>query len=292
MNSLRIMVLMLVSGLIQMADAAEAIGGYGIPYTARLVFQKSDLNKNTFTDTHVFTLKTGDELSASQQGGSNLSPVMVPAIKSNGWCDLSANPTTDLAECYGLSLSSQWFLLDLSKLGKRKIWAEISVQNDEASTDDNLIPAVTVWRGQQTQGLFGDWYPSKFNGYDESGKPDGSVSKAFWAWSLTPLNNNPGKFSWATAAGTDNSSATVNQLISLKGGASNYLTVIVGSDNQATQNQNANFKLSVKLSGQEGKLDKYNCPIGVECYHPQMKHCMAIAVCNDPQYKGQCLCTK
>jgi hypothetical protein len=39
MNRLSIIFLIMVSGLIQVVNAAETIGGYGIPYTARLVFE-------------------------------------------------------------------------------------------------------------------------------------------------------------------------------------------------------------------------------------------------------------
>ncbi len=295
MNTIRLITLMILAGLTQTSEAAEAIAGYGVPYAARLVFQKLDINKNTSSNTHVFSLKTGDSLLPSMQANSNMTPATVATVKSAGWCDPLANPTptTDIDQCYGWSQQSQWFLLDLSKLGKRKIWAEITVEKDPGINNDYLVPALTVWRGRQTQGLFGDWYPNKFQGYAANGKPDNSVSKAFWAWNLAPLNNTPDKLSWATAANnTDKSLVTLSQQVGLKGGESNYLTVIVGSDNQQAAGQNANFKLSVKLSGQQGKFDQYGCAIGLTCRHPQMDHCMPIADCSKPQYAGQCLCPK
>lgn len=308
MNRLSIIFLLMASGLFQVVNAAEAIGGYGIPYTARLVFEKSDVNKIANSNDKNVTVKSGEELLPStKQANSSLTALTVPTVKSNGWCDTAANPNTTTNDCYGWSNQSSWFLMDLSKLGTRKVWIQISAQKDEDSTDDYLVPALTVWRGQQNQGLTGDWYPNKFQGYAANGTSDGSVSKAFWAWNLKPLNNTAGKLSWTTAStNTDKSKITLTQQVALKGGESNYLTVILGSNNQETPNQNANYKLLVRLSSQKPttnpgdsytpqppppttKLDQYGCLIGVECRHPKMGHCMSITLCNQPKYQGQCL---
>lgn len=309
MNPFRFFSLLILLGLTQLSIASETIIGPGIPYTARLVFEKSDIHKLANSNDKTITIKSGDELLPSKQANSTLAAVPVPTIKSNGWCDPAANPhtnTTDITQCYGRSNQSQWFLMDLSKLGTRKIWVQISAQKDEASTDDYLVPALTVWRGQQNQGLTDNWYPNKFQGFASTGAPDGTVAKAFWAWNLKPLNNIAGKLSWATAANNDDKSKiTLTQQVALKGGESNYLTVILGSDNQESQNQNANFKLLVRLSSKmptndpgdtdtppAPKYDKYNCLIGVECYHPTMNHCMSVASCSGLTGANKCLCTK
>lgn len=299
--------LLILVSLTGLANASEIIIGSGVPYTARLVFKKSDINKVADSNDKNVTITSGDELLPENQANSTLTAKPIPTVLSNGWCDPTANPntsTTDITQCYGRASQSQWFLLDLSKLGKRKVWAQISLQKDENSTDDTLVPALTVWQGQQNQGLIDDWYPNRFQGYDVKGKPDNSVSKAFWAWNLTPLNNSPDNESWVTASNSDNpDKVTVTQRVKLKGGNSNYLTVIVASDNQENQNKNANYKLLVRLSrkkptlipGDTGlppppKTDIYGCNIGLTCWHPQMNHCMAVNLCNDPKYLGECLC--
>ncbi len=307
MHRLSIIFLLMVSGLIQVVNAAETIGGYGIPYTARLVFEKSDINKVANSNDKNLTVTSGEALLPTKQANASLTALTVPTVKSNGWCDTAANPNTNSNDCYGWSNQSQWFLLDLSKLGSRKVWLQISAQKDDSSTDDYLVPALTVWRGQQNQGLPGDWYPNKFQGFDSKGAPDNSL-KAFWAWNLKPLNNTSGKLSWATAANNDDKSkVTLTQQVTLKGGESNFLTVILGSDNQTTLNQNANFKFLVRLSSKmpttdpgdsdtppPPKLDQYGCTIGLTCYHPAMGngHCMSIKSCEGLTGANKCLCPK
>jgi hypothetical protein len=305
MHRLSIIFLLMVSGLIQVVNAAETIGGYGIPYTARLVFEKSDINKVANSNDKNLTVTSGEALLPTKQANASLTALTVPTVKSNGWCDTAANPNTNSNDCYGWSNQSQWFLLDLSKLGSRKVWLQISAQKDDSSTDDYLVPALTVWRGQQNQGLPGDWYPNKFQGFNSKGTPDNSL-KAFWAWNLKPLNNNSGKLSWATAANNDDKSkVTLTQQVTLKGGESNFLTVILGSDNQTSLNQNANFKFLVRLSSKmpttdpgdsntppPPKYDQYNCLIGAECYHPSMGHCMPVNSCEGLTGANKCLCPK
>ncbi len=306
MNPFRFFSLLILVGLAHLSIASETIIGPGIPYTARLVFEKSDVNKAANSNGKNVTITSGEALLPSKQANSTLTAVPIPTVKSNGWCDPTANPNTGSSDCYGRSNQSQWFLMDLSKLGTRKVWVQISAQKDDASSDDYLVPALTVWRGQQNQGLTGDWYPNKFQGFDSTGKPDGSVSKAFWAWNLKPLNNTPEKLSWATAANNDDKTkTTLTQQVTLKGGESNYLTVILGSDNQEAQNQTANFKLLVRLSSKmptndpgdsdtppPSKLDQYGCTIGLTCWHPSMGHCMSVASCDGLTGANKCLCPK
>lgn len=319
-KQLLLLILIACSGV---ASAADKIGGYGIGYTARLVFQKADTQKTA----SAVMLKTGDDLLPSQQENSKLSPLLVPVIKSNGWCDPLANPnktTADLSECYGWSAFSQWFLIDLSKLKAQKVsnvWVQISVKRfddaDDDTTDDDLVPALTVWRGQQALGKFGDWYPNKFQVFDNKILLLPDVFKQFWGWTLTPLSNVADSLSWQTAStATDKTTATITQKVALKGGDKDYLTVAVGGDSQQAETQhNVNFKLLVKLSTTKptteisepclinctptptpkptplpGSFDGCGCSVGNTCRHPQMNHCMAISACDLPQYKGQCLC--
>jgi hypothetical protein len=320
MKHLLLLILLAFSGI---TAAAEKIGGYGIGYTSRLIFQKTDTQKTA----ESVMIKTGDILIPTQQANSNITPILVPAIKSDGWCYPAANPnktTTDLTECYGWSVFSQWFLLDLRKLkaqGMTSVWAQISVKRyddgDTETTDDDLVPAVTVWRGQQTQGKFGDWYPNQFQGFDAKGLAIANGFKPFWGWTLAPLSNisdAKNVFSWKTASTTDDkTSTTITQKIVLKGGDKDYLTVAIGGDSHITGDQHdVNFKLLVKLSTTKpltdpaepcvinctpiptplpiGSLDRCFCTVGVTCSHPKMGHCMEISLCNLPQYKGQCLC--
>ncbi len=318
MNIKQLLLLLLIT-FSSITSAAEKIGGYGIGYNARLVFQKADAQKTA----SAVMLKTGDDLLPSQQENSKLSPLLVPAIKSNGWCDPLANPnktTTEQTECYGWSAFSQWFLIDLSKLKAQKVsnvWVQISVKRfddaDDDTTDDDLVPALTVWRGQQIQGKFGDWYPNQFQGFDTKGLPLASGFKPFWGWTLTPLSNNADSLSWQTAStATDKTTATITQKIALKGGDKDYLTVAVGGNSQQSETpHNVNFKLLVKISATKpttdisepclinctpkptplpGSFDRCGCTVGVTCSHPQMKHCMDISACDLPEYKGECLC--
>ena len=301
MNFLRFLLPVLLILFSNQVLAAETIAGQGAPYTARLVFQKKDVNKVSTNAANDVILQSGDELLPAKQQNSSLPVFLIPSVKSNGWCDPAANPnvtTTAIDQCYGWSQQSQWFLLDFSKLGKRKLLLNITLQKSDTSTNNPLVPALTIWRGQQTQGLAGDWYPNKFQGFGSNGKPDNSVAKAFWAWNLAPLNNTSGKLSWVTASGSSNKDkASFSQTIALKGGESNYLSVIVGSDNQETPNQNADFKLVVRLSQTKSgntpppdPIDKYGCTRGLTCWHPQHLHCMAVAECSKPEFAGQCLC--
>lgn len=302
--------LLLWCGFIGAASAAQTIVGNGIGYTARLVFDKADKQKDANSNLKTVMVKTGDLLLPGKQENSGISPQLIPAVQSNGWCYPLANPNPSGSECYGWSVYSQWYLVDLNQLSG-KVWVQISVKRYDnegdavADQDDDLVPALTVWQGPQVQGKFGDWYPSQFQGFDDKGNPVSEGFKPFWAWTLKPLNNGATP-SWATASGAgDKSVATVTQQVTLKKGDGKYLSVVVGGDDQHAERHGANFKLLVRVSAKQptsepgdpeaaptpgGDRDICGCKVGVECSHPAMGHCMAKELCVGLTGAEACYC--
>lgn len=300
--------------------AAETLAGYGILYDAQLIFNNDDAKPSG----KVLSIKSGDVLLPSVQQKSNITPYLIPKVKSLGWCDPLANPntrTTDFNNCYGWSMYSRWFLVDLSKVSGT-VWVQINVarynNNDNDLTDDDLVPAMTVWRGKQSQGKFGDWYPNQFQGFDANGKPLSNDSfKPFWAWTLTPLSLVSTNPSWASAVkSSTKKSVTMIQKVVNKPGDQDYLTIALSGDEHVSGAlHDANFQLNVRISTKypttdlyseetpsnnsnsgsdfasgSTQIDTYGCTVNVTCWHPQMDHCMDIPLCDLAEYKGQCLC--
>lgn len=300
--------------------AAETLAGYGILYDAQLVFTNEDAKPGG----KILSVKSGDILLPAAQKNSNITPYLIPRVKSSGWCDPSANPNTltkEYENCFGWSMYSRWFLIDLSKVSST-VWVQINVSrykdNDSDLTDDDLIPAMTIWRGKQSQGKFGDWYPNQFQGFDNFGKPlNNDKFKPFWAWTLSPLSNISTNASWSSALESSNQkSVTIIQKVVNKTGDQDYLTIALSGDDQLGGNlHDVNFQLNVRISskypvtdlytedtsidsnnsvsgsgGQSSMIDTYGCTVNVTCWHPQMDHCMDIPLCDLAEYKGQCLC--
>jgi hypothetical protein len=297
------------------AGAADIFGGNGIgfsnntvnpgtgayspgPWVANIVFNKQDLRAGA-----AAVIKTGDDITpaaqaeAAKNGGISL---IVPPTKSMAWCDPASNPdnpgNTDISQCYGWAMHSKWVVLDfnaLQKAGLTNVYVSITAKryndNDAVATDDDLVPALTVFQGRQDQGASLHWYPNKFQ------------KQPFWAWKLTPFAGGATKSNgWATGymAGGSMDSANVTGRLKLKPGGQNYLTVAVGGDaRDPSAKHDANFELDVALSKKApkessgsgsggtgagsaaGKYDKCGCEIGVKQWHPSMNHCMAIELC-------------
>lgn len=288
-----------VAGLSGSATAAQIIGGTGLGFNAnpvvmvgKIIFNKKDLK----ADAPAAVIKSGNNVGAPAQGADG--NIIVPPTKSMAWCDpaTKGTPAGDFSACYGWAMHSKWVLLDLNTLkdqGLSSVWVTITASRvaDGTATGD-LIPAVTVFQGNQNEGAQLHWYPNRFQ-----------AASPFPL--LKPFNSgNPG---WDTAYDNgDQSTATVTGKLTLKGGKNarnNFLTVAVGGDERnAAQKHDVNFQLAVKLSKTRptspvsgpthGSIDKYGCSVGTNCWHPQMGHCMAIPACDEPQYAGQCLCTK
>ncbi|QXP88738.1 hypothetical protein [Methylococcus capsulatus] len=270
------------------AGAVEIVPGDGITYAAKFVFQKKD----TKAGASALSVYSGQTIDTPGDGGS---PASIPTTKSMAWCDPATNPPAGAVPgtCYGWAMHSKWFLIDLSGLkaqGLSKLNVTINAKryigSDPAKSD--LIPALTVWRGNQNQGPHLHWYPSQFQ-----------TTPPFWGWLLTPWTSktNPGYMS-AYGVGPQ-TVASVSGPLTLKGRKEDWLTVAVGGDakhGDASQKHDVYFQLEVDVkqasSGGGGGqvIDPNGCVVGKTCWHPPMSHCMNVDLCNLPQYLGQCQC--
>lgn len=302
------------------AEAAKVYGGSGIGFSnhdshwvANIVFEASDkatvwTKSDTFKGKDV-AVQTGDVLTPTEQTAPvdqwDLATIRVPQTASMSWCDPSSNPVvpgnTDFGQCYGHARNSKWFVVDMNalyKAGLRKVNVTVTAQRyDDGNaeekggsgnvlpSDDDLVPAVTVYRGRQDGGAHIDWYPNTFQ------------RNPFWAWKLSPFDP-PGKtsFGYATANGsTAADSATVTGPYALKSGNQNYLTIGVGGDARhgaTTGQHDVNFRLTVNLYAQDPRTDGIfantndacGCEKGQNWWHLAMGHCMAIALCKKPEW--------
>ncbi|HWO99619.1 MAG TPA: hypothetical protein VNL74_03215 [Methylococcus sp.] len=289
MNKTRTALSLGLSFLLGSVGAAEIEPNYGIGYSARLVFQKSDTKKGA----PALTLHSGETLNSP--GGET---TVIPMTKSMAWCDPAILPGSGTVPgtCYGWAMHAKWFLIDLSNLKKQGLGSVIVTIDARRyagpnAENNDLIPAITVWRGYQNLGPHLHWFPSQFQA-----TPD------WWGWQLAPFTDktNPGFLS-AKGVG-DESIASVSGKFKLKGKNQDFLTVAVGGDakhDDPAQKHDVNFELVVDVKrvptaggggGGGGGLDPYGCVIGKTCWHPPMNHCMSVDLCNLPQYQGECLC--
>lgn len=307
------------------ASAAEVYGGSGIGFSnnpsqfvTSVVFDKADAKAGAAP----VIVKTGDDVTPPQQKGLGTT-ITIPPTKSMAWCDPVSNPdipnNTDFNTCYGWGMFSKWVVLDfnaLQKAGMTSVWVSMTAKryNDGVAqetdskgkvlaSDDDLVPALTVYQGRQDVGIHNHWYPNKFQ------------KTPFWAWKLTPFAGGATKSNgWSTGymAGGSRDSANVTGRFKLKPGGQNYLTVVVGGDDkEPTKKHDVNFEFDVSLSKKApmtsnsgggskaaGSFDKCGCDIGVTEWHPAMNHCMDIAECkkieNNPNdhCKTPAMCTK
>ncbi len=298
------------------AGAAEIYGGNGIgfsnntvnpttgappsgPWVANIIFGKQDVK----TGAAPATIKTGDNITHPAQAADaakNGNTQIVPTLKSMSWCDTDGvkalmTETIESGKCYGWSMHNRWMVLDfnaLQKAGLTSVWVSMTAKryndNDAITTEDDLVPALTVFQGRQDQGIHLHWFPSQFQ-----------QMASFWAWKLTPFAGGITKSNgWSTgymAAGSLDS-ANVTGKLKLKPGGQNYLTVSVGGDAKHSDpklKHDVNFAFEVTVSRKKpatastsggggsaaGNLDKCGCEIGVTQWHASMNHCMAIAQC-------------
>ncbi|MGZ8216163.1 hypothetical protein [Methylomagnum sp.] len=324
LTSAMIVVLACLSGT---ANAAEVHAGNGIgfsngnvnpttgasptgPWVANIIFDKNDLKANALT-----VVKTGDNLTHPRQAADaakNGNSQVMPTLKSMSWCDDGAKSlmsSTPSSGCYGWSMHSRWIVLDLNalqKAGLTNVWVSMTAKryndNDAVATDDDLVPALTVFQGRQDVGIHLHWFPSQFQQMAD-----------FWAWKLTPFTGGTTQSNgWATGYMASGSldSANVTGRVKLKAGGQNYLTLVVGGDAKhatAAEKHDVNFQLDVKLSKTKpksstdnsggAKIDKCGCEIGKTQWHPSMNHCMAIDLCEpiagtDDQCKTPAMCDR
>jgi len=162
----------------------------------------------------------------------------------------SAAAPSDSDSCYGSAFGSKWTVVDLNGLqraGLKSVWMTVTAKRyddqDGTAADDDLIPALTVFRGRQDVGVHGFWYPNQFQ-----------ESPEFWAWKLSPFHTTMAKSDtsggWATGHDADDAStASVNGQVPLKPGNQNYLTVAVGGDaRDGSSGHDVNFELTVTVT--------------------------------------------
>jgi hypothetical protein len=187
---------------------------------------------------------------------------------------------------YGWGHNSQWYLVDLNELAKAGVKAaHISIMvnrvndgvaqeqakdstgklltNEDGSpkfepSDDDIVPALTVWRGFQDTGKHMHWYPQKYQNFAANKPAD---EKTFWANKLSPAPTDEGE-AWATAfdaATQDEASVHIVTELDKKDPSKNYLTIAIGGDGRhvfpagnakqgqvdSTQKHDVNFKLTV-----------------------------------------------
>jgi len=303
------------------AGAAKVYGGSGIGFSndpsrwvAHILFEKTDKTTVwTKSDTFkgkVVSVQTGDVLTPMAPSAPadqwDLATITVPHTRSVAWCDPAANPddpgNTDFTSCFGNAKDSKWFTVDLNDLqraGLRSVAVTVTVkrhddglvQENDASgnpiaADDDLIPAVTVFRGRQDTGGHGNWYPNRFQ------------RREFWAWKLIPFAPAASPAAgYASAYGVGaQDSATVSGRYLLRPGNQNYLAIAVGGDarQDTAAPHDVNFSLSVGVYTQDPKTDGIfadatdtcGCEKGQTWWHLAMGHCMSIAECRKPAWKN------
>lgn len=260
-------------------------GGMGINYVGRFTFDntmaKFDLAKGLFgtelsvvTSPNGFPNFVGDKTAAEQ--------IAIPPLRSMSWNNTQSNPddktTTDLTKGFGSALHSQWYLVDLSKLAAGTYYVSVKVEryDDGVATaneiltpavldtdgktvktpavyatlsDDDLVPALTVFNGYQNRGAHLGWFPNQFQ----------TTTTPFWAEMLKPeatlVGANTGKTGFDTAFGAaDEGIAQVSGVMKLDSTAkglkqsNRYLTVALGGDDRnAATKRDVNYKLTVKV---------------------------------------------
>lgn len=265
-------------------------GGYGVSYKARI---KVDLNAYKYGNEIVF--KTDDVTSPA--GAPASEAIKVPGTGSMGWNDSATNPDipgcsatvttnclniTDVEKSgFGWGHTANWYLIDLTALAATVKAASVHViverYNDgvvtETSTsatgvvttlpsDDDFIPGVTVWRGNQDKGTHTHWFPSR---NQATKKFDGSPGSEFWARKLSiPTSTvgrktyelkgaNSGMVGWDTAYFTtaQNKAAVEGDfLLDKKDPSKNFLTLAIGGDarhDAANKKHTANYKVTIEV---------------------------------------------
>lgn len=308
MKTMHLMASILALGCLSgTAAAVEIYAGNGIgfsnntvdkstgPWVANMTFSKQDLKKGTAGEIH-----TGQDITPAQQAADAATggvAQLVHPTRSMAWCDPLSNPDDDTSidNCWGWSMFSKWVVVDLNALQKanKSVWVTITAEryndNDADTTDDDLIPALTVYQGRQDVGVHLHSYPNRFQ------------KNPFWAWKLKPFTGGKTKTTgWDTAYDTDTKDkAQVIGRVLLKPGSNNFLSIAVGGDarheDPTKQKHAVNFKLTVKVSREEPKsddgtnpgfLDACGCETGVTQWHATMNHCMSVKACDEPEWKN------
>lgn len=285
---------MLSSAETTVADAgrlnAVVNAGYGVNYKARI---KPD--KTALTSAEEFVIKTDDKISPSSWGPKEA--FSVPLNKSMGWNDTATNPDipscgskdaagnvistkclniTDIDKGFGWGHSSHWYLVDLNNFAGQKVYVSVMVEryddgnHDEKNasgvalpSDDDLIPGLTVWVGNQDQGTHTHWFQNK---HQATATFDGVEGTPYWTRKLSKPNMTIGKKTYALKGmssgmvGWDSAFGVGNQDMAMVSGEimldkkdpnKNFLTIATGGDARhaaAASKHDVNYKLTVQVA--------------------------------------------
>lgn len=245
-------------------------GGVGINYVGKFMFNnkmtKFDMTKGLF-GTNLIVINQPNGFAGFAGDKHATEAITIPPLRSMSWNNTQSNPdetTTDLAKGFGSGLHSQWYLVDLSKLSAGKYYVSIKLERFDdgqaveiapatATTaeqtlpsDDDLVPAITVFDGYQNRGISGSWFPNQFQ----------NTTTPFWAEMLKPesalLGTNSAKAGFDTAFGAaENDRAQVSGVIKLDSAGkvaktNRYLTIAIGGDDRTTKHD-VNYQLTVKV---------------------------------------------
>lgn len=249
-------------------------GGIGINYMGKFIFDnkmtKFNMAKGLF-GTELSIINQTNGFPGFDDDSNAKEAISIPPLRSMSWNNPQSNPDgivkTDAANGFGSGAHSQWYLVDLSKLPSGKYYVSIKLEryNDGQAvevtpatattaeqtlpSDDDLVPALTVFNGYQNRGISGSWYPNQFQ----------ETQTPFWAEMLKPekllLGSNTKQAGYDTAFGSaDADTAHVSGAIRLDPAGkvaktNRYLTVAIGGDdrNNPQNKHDVNYKLTVKV---------------------------------------------
>ncbi len=279
--------------------AGTISGGMGVNYVGRFVYDDK-MAKVDFKKTFPIELSVAnatDGFPGFAADSTTTEVISIAPTTSTGWNDSTSNPNltdaqklTATIEKDGFGSSSNWYLLDLSKLAAGNYYVSVTVERYDDGvekeysapvvnvngtvtpakllpSDDDLVPALSVFYGYQNRGASLSWFPNKFQ----------STTTPFWAEMLKPANDpqvtkskityglvgmhDVANLGFDTAytpiAGADNDIAQVSGVIKLAAPnkdfrkdftTNRYLTIALGGDDRiANAKHDANYKITVKV---------------------------------------------
>jgi hypothetical protein len=217
----------------------------GIPYQLGFYFH----------DTGTATVKSDDVLEVL--GAAAGTTATVARTGSRSWSnDLNTDVNKDGEKSLlGWTHSSRWGLVDVSglKTGYKRATVRITISRlDDGNhaaedLDDDLVPAISVWRGIDTTGAQSAWYPNVFQITERYEDPAGSGNFRNW-WSTL---DGKGLFA-ASATPMMPQKVVYEQTIVLsKDANNNVLTFVIGGNDSdaAMTKHSVNFKVQVDVKG-------------------------------------------